>query len=64
MAQNRQEIASGQTTPLAMTDTFAVYPASRLLDDPAAHRAMARAVNPCGDGRAAARIVAALLEHE
>ncbi|MEZ0396433.1 MAG: UDP-N-acetylglucosamine 2-epimerase (non-hydrolyzing) [Anaerolineales bacterium] len=35
--------------------------ASRLLDDPAAHRQMARAVNPFGDGRAAERIVQALL---
>ncbi len=34
----------------------------RLLDDPAAYAAMARAVNPYGDGRAAERIVAALLE--
>ena len=35
--------------------------AERLLDDPAAYAAMARAVNPYGDGRAAERIVAALL---
>ena len=34
----------------------------RLLDDPTAHTAMAQAVNPYGDGRAAERIVAALLE--
>ena len=36
--------------------------AERLLDDPAAYAAMAHAVNPYGDGRAAERIVAALLE--
>ena len=36
--------------------------AERLLDDPAAYAAMARAVNPYGDGRAAGWIVAALLE--
>jgi UDP-N-acetylglucosamine 2-epimerase (non-hydrolysing) len=35
--------------------------ARRLLDDPAAHAAMARAVNPYGDGQAAGRIAAALL---
>ncbi|MDH7487829.1 MAG: UDP-N-acetylglucosamine 2-epimerase (non-hydrolyzing), partial [Anaerolineae bacterium] len=35
--------------------------AERLLDDPAAHAAMAQAVNPYGDGHAAGRIVAALL---
>ena len=34
----------------------------RLLDDPAAHQAMAKAVNPFGDGHAAGRIVARLLE--
>jgi UDP-N-acetylglucosamine 2-epimerase (non-hydrolysing) len=33
---------------------------SRLLDDPVAYAAMARAVNPYGDGRAAGRIAAAL----
>ncbi len=32
----------------------------RLLDDPAAHAAMARAVNPYGDGHAAERIVEAI----
>jgi UDP-N-acetylglucosamine 2-epimerase (non-hydrolysing) len=36
----------------------------RLLDDPVAHAAMARAVNPYGDGHAAERIVKTLLEHE
>ncbi len=34
----------------------------RLLDDPAAHAAMARGANPYGDGHAAERIVLALLE--
>jgi UDP-N-acetylglucosamine 2-epimerase (non-hydrolysing) len=38
-----------------------VNAAYTLLDDPAAHRAMARAVNPFGDGHAAERIVAGLL---
>ncbi|MEJ5240120.1 MAG: UDP-N-acetylglucosamine 2-epimerase (non-hydrolyzing) [Anaerolineales bacterium] len=38
--------------------------AERLLDDPAAYEAMARAVNPFGDGRAAERIVQALKEKE
>ena len=33
---------------------------SRLLDDPDAYAAMARAVNPYGDGHAAARVLAAL----
>jgi UDP-N-acetylglucosamine 2-epimerase (non-hydrolysing) len=39
-----------------------VVEARRLLDDPAAHAAMSRAVNPYGDGRAAGRIVQAILE--
>jgi hypothetical protein len=34
--------------------------AERLLDDPAADQAMARALNPYGDGQAASRIRAAL----
>jgi UDP-N-acetylglucosamine 2-epimerase (non-hydrolysing) len=37
-----------------------VSEASRLLDDPQEHQRMARAVNPYGDGHAAARIVDAL----
>ncbi|MDI6770698.1 MAG: UDP-N-acetylglucosamine 2-epimerase (non-hydrolyzing) [Anaerolineales bacterium] len=40
-----------------------VAEASRLLDDPAEHARMARAVNPFGDGHAAERIVQALLEY-
>jgi UDP-N-acetylglucosamine 2-epimerase (non-hydrolysing) len=35
----------------------------RLLDDPAAYRAMANAVNPYGDGRASERIVQRLRRH-
>ncbi len=37
--------------------------ARRLLDDPAAHAAMAHAANPYGDGHAAERIVQALVEY-
>ncbi len=39
-----------------------VEEATRLLDDPSAYAKMARAVNPYGDGRAAERIVDALLK--
>ena len=35
----------------------------RLLDDPAAYQAMANAVSPYGDGRAAERIVARVRRH-
>jgi UDP-N-acetylglucosamine 2-epimerase (non-hydrolysing) len=40
-----------------------VAEASRLLDDPAAHREMARTTNPYGDGHAAARICQALWQY-
>ena len=40
-----------------------VFHAKRLLDDPRAYRKMANAVNPYGDGRAAARIVAHVRRH-
>jgi UDP-N-acetylglucosamine 2-epimerase (non-hydrolysing) len=39
-----------------------VEEATRLLDDPEAHQAMARAVNPYGDGRAAQRIAEILVQ--
>lgn len=39
-----------------------VSEASRLLEDPVAHAAMATGVNPYGDGHAAGRIVSALLQ--
>ena len=41
-----------------------VEEASRLLCDPTAHAAMAGGANPYGDGRAAHRIVSALLEYD
>lgn len=48
---------------LVGTDSDAIIrEARRLLDDPQAHAAMARAVNPFGDGHAAERIVKALLD--
>jgi UDP-N-acetylglucosamine 2-epimerase (non-hydrolysing) len=40
-----------------------VQEANRLLDDASAYAAMARAVNPFGDGKAAGRIVSALLRY-
>jgi UDP-N-acetylglucosamine 2-epimerase (non-hydrolysing) len=40
-----------------------VAAASALLDDPAVHASMAKAVNPFGDGRAAGRIVQAILQY-
>ena len=55
-------IAAG-TARLVGTDPGTIVAETlRLLDDPAAHAAMARAHNPFGDGRAAARIVELLRE--
>jgi UDP-N-acetylglucosamine 2-epimerase (non-hydrolysing) len=48
----------GRDTERIVSETF------RLLDDRTAYGAMARAVNPFGDGHAAGRIVEALLDWE
>jgi UDP-N-acetylglucosamine 2-epimerase (non-hydrolysing) len=59
----RPEGINAGTVRLVGTDTSRIITeARRLLDDPAAHAAMARAVNPYGDGHAAERIVDALLK--
>jgi UDP-N-acetylglucosamine 2-epimerase (non-hydrolysing) len=58
----RPEAVEAGTAILAGTDPARILAESeRLLDDSQAHAAMARATNPYGDGRAAERIVAALL---
>jgi UDP-N-acetylglucosamine 2-epimerase (non-hydrolysing) len=60
-ATERPEGIDAGTARLVGTDRARlVAEASRLLDDEAAYAAMARAVNPYGDGHAAGRIVAAL----
>jgi UDP-N-acetylglucosamine 2-epimerase len=59
----RPEALEAGTARLVGTDAERIVAESRrLLDDPEAHSSMARAVNPYGDGHAAERIVAALLE--
>ena len=59
----RPEAIEAGTARLVGTDADRIYAeACRLMDDPAAHQAMARAVNPFGDGHAAERIVKALLD--
>jgi UDP-N-acetylglucosamine 2-epimerase (non-hydrolysing) len=56
-------VAAG-TALLAGTGADAIYgAAARLLTDPEAYRQMAQAVNPYGDGRAAARIRDVLFRH-
>jgi UDP-N-acetylglucosamine 2-epimerase len=58
----RPEAVEAGTVELVGTGTGRlVERAARLLDDPAAYAAMSFAHNPYGDGRAAARIVEALL---
>ena len=61
----RPEGVESGTVRLVGTDTQRIVAeASRLLDDPAAHAAMAQSVNPYGDGRAAERIVNAILAYK
>lgn len=58
----RPEAVEAGVAQLVGTDIdVIVKQASRLLDDPAAHAAMAQAANPFGDGHAAERIVEAVL---
>jgi UDP-N-acetylglucosamine 2-epimerase (non-hydrolysing) len=57
----RPEGVTAGVLKLVGTDPLQIFnEASRLLEDPAAYRAMAHGQNPFGDGHAAARIVAAL----
>lgn len=59
----RPEGVEAGTVRLVGTGREKIIAESRLLlDDPAAHAAMAQAVNPYGDGQAAGRIVEALLK--
>ena len=51
-------VAAGTARLVGATAKSIVESATQLLDDPAAYDAMANAVNPYGDGRAAERIVA------
>jgi UDP-N-acetylglucosamine 2-epimerase len=58
----RPEAIEAGTARLVGTDTQRIVSeARRLMDDPAAHASMAHAANPFGDGKAAERIVEALL---
>jgi UDP-N-acetylglucosamine 2-epimerase len=60
----RPEAVLAGTVRLVGTDAdLIVRSVGRLLTDPAAYTAMANAVNPYGDGRAAERAVAALAHH-
>lgn len=60
----RPEAVEAGTAKLVGTDEDAIFQAAqRLLTDPAAYSEMARRHNPYGDGRAAAKITAAIEEH-
>ncbi len=59
----RPEGVEAGTVRLVGTDAARIVAETRrLLDDEAERAAMARAVNPYGDGRSAQRIVQAILE--
>jgi UDP-N-acetylglucosamine 2-epimerase len=62
LTERPEAVAAGVARVVGTARERIVAEAHRLLSDPAAHRAMATRVNPYGDGKAAARIVAALLE--
>ncbi len=55
-------IAAGVARLVGTAEETIVSEACRLLDDPAAHRAMVDSVNPYGDGHAAEYIVKAILD--
>jgi UDP-N-acetylglucosamine 2-epimerase len=57
-------VDAGVVKLVGTSRTRIVEEAARPLTDRAAHRAMATGANPYGDGKAAQRIVAALLEHQ
>jgi UDP-N-acetylglucosamine 2-epimerase (non-hydrolysing) len=60
----RPEGVTAGTALLVGTDPDAIYQAAaRLLTDPDAYCAMAQAVNPYGDGHAAARIRDVIFRH-
>ena len=62
VTERPEGVAAGTARVVGTDPQRIVAEAERLLDDPQAYAAMAQAVNPYGDGHAAERIVAALLE--
>lgn len=60
----RPEAITAGTAKLVGTDSQSIFvAAAALLSRPAAYEAMAKAVNPFGDGQAAGRIVQAVTDH-
>ena len=62
VTERPEGVAAGVLKLVGTATRRIVAEATRLLDDPSAHAAMARASNPYGDGRAASRIVEALVQ--
>jgi UDP-N-acetylglucosamine 2-epimerase (non-hydrolysing) len=60
VTERPEGVAAGVARLVGLDEDRIVAAANELLDDPSAHAAMARGASPYGDGRAAARIVAAL----
>lgn len=60
VTERPEGIAAGVLKLVGTDENHILQEAMRLLDDPSAHAAMAKAVNPFGDGKAAQRIVQAL----
>jgi UDP-N-acetylglucosamine 2-epimerase (non-hydrolysing) len=60
VTERPEAIAAGTAQLVGNRYTSILHGVQRLLDDPAAYAAMARAANPYGDGKASARIVAHL----
>ena len=58
-----EAIAAGTVKLAGVERDTIIGMASELLDDPAAYRRMAKAVNPYGDGNACPRIADAILWH-
>lgn len=58
-----EAVAAGTAKLVGTHPEVIVAEASKLLQEPAAYDAMARAVNPFGDGKASERIVRAVQEH-
>jgi UDP-N-acetylglucosamine 2-epimerase (non-hydrolysing) len=64
ITERPEGVAAGTARLVGVDEDRIVTETRRLLDDAAAHAAMARAINPYGDGQAAERIVSRLLaEH-
>lgn len=62
VTERPEAVAAGTVRVIGTDRATIVRETSRLLDDPAAHAAMACAVSPYGDGHAGERIVDALLD--